>query len=193
MRRVLSMVCALTTCAGVAQAAPLPPSGTLDLKDGADAVLAGEADGDWAGWAVSSAGDVNGDGQADALVAAPKADPHGREDAGTVYVVFGPLAAGKLGERPGFRIDGANPGDRAGTAVAAAGDVNGDGLGDVLVGAPHVPDSGAEGSGTAYLVLGRAAAAPVDLSDAAAARRFTTGAAGDQTGVAVGAAPDMDG
>ena len=90
MRRTLLAVSVCAMCAGVASAAPLPPSGTLDLNDGADATIAGEGATDWAGWAVANAGDVNGDKIPDLLVAAPKADPHGRQDAGTVHVIFGP-------------------------------------------------------------------------------------------------------
>ena len=48
----------------------------------------GEADNDWAGWAVSSAGDADGDGLHDILIAAPRQDANG-EDAGTVYLVYG--------------------------------------------------------------------------------------------------------
>src|SRR4051812_44796948 len=111
MRAVLFAACAVACCAGVADAATVPPSGTLDLSTGADAALAGEGNGDFAGWAVAPAGDVNGDGHQDLLVAAPKADPNGRQDAGTVYVVFGPRQGlpdklAQLGSR-GFRIDGA--------------------------------------------------------------------------------------
>src|SRR4051794_31749463 len=197
MRKALLAGCAVFCAGGVAVAAPVPPSGTLDLSTDADAVLAGEAPDDRAGWAVASAGDVNGDGKADLLVAAPKADPNGRQDAGTVYVVFGPAQGlpGKLGQlgARGFRIDGAAAGDRAGTAVAGVGDVNGDGRADLLVGAPHVTDAGAEGAGSAYLVLGRQATTAVDLADPAAALRLSTGVEGDQAGVSVAAAPDMDG
>src|SRR4051794_7717628 len=197
MRRILLSVIAFACCASVANAAPVPPSGTLDLSTDADVALAGEGADDWTGWAVAPAGDVNGDGRPDVMIAAPKADPHGRADAGSGFVFFGPVtglptALGDLGTR-GFRIDGAASGDRAGTAIAAAGDLNGDGLGDLLVGAPRVTDNGEEGAGAAYVVLGRAATFPVDLSDRNAAMRFATGVARDQAGVAVAAAPDMDG
>src|SRR5262245_26914987 len=102
MRRILLAVSVCVTCAGVASAAPLPPSGTLDRNDGADAVINGENATDWTGWAVSAAGDVNGDKVPDLLVAAPKADPFSREDAGSVYVVFGP-ATGLPATLPGTR------------------------------------------------------------------------------------------
>ena len=89
--------------------------------------------------AVAGAGDVNGDGLPDMVVSVPFAGNNGRQGSGSAYVVFGTrspanidLAA--LGVR-GFRIDGAAAGNEAGRAVAGAGDVNGDGLADVLVGA----------------------------------------------------------
>ncbi len=193
MRTVLALLSALALPA-TAAAAPLPPSGTLDLAGDADATLAGEAPGDQAGWAVAPAGDVNGDGKADYLVGAPNADPGGRKDAGRVYVVFGPPASGKLGDH-GFRIDGAAAGDRLGTAVAGVGDVDGDGFADVLVGAPKWTDSGgADGTGAAYLIRGSAAGGRIDLAAAPpTVTTFATGVVGDQVGVALAAAPDMDG
>src|SRR4029079_7171145 len=52
-------------------------------------VLSGENSLDYAGYSVSAAGDVNGDGFADMLVGAYGADPHGNESAGAAYVIFG--------------------------------------------------------------------------------------------------------
>ena len=87
--------------------------------------------------AVAGAGDVNGDGLDNILVGADLADNNGRSDSGSAYVVFGRRAADNvdladLGEA-GFRIDGAASSDEAGASVAAAGDMNGDGLYDLLV------------------------------------------------------------
>lgn len=115
---------------------------------------------------VAPAGDVNGDGRPDLIVATGNASD-GAEFA-SVYVVFGSadrttVDLGDLGTR-GFRIDGI-----AGSAVAAAGDVNGDGRGDVIVGAPlaHAVPVGAGASvfgGAAYVVFGKKDGATVDLS-----------------------------
>ena len=163
-----SCVAGIAALATGASAAELPLSGTLDLATDADGRLAGEAVGDAAGWAVAPAGDVNGDGRPDLLVGAPGADPQGRKDAGTVYVVFGPAgglptALGSLAAR-GFRIDGGAAGHRVGTSVSAAGDVDGDGFGDVLVGAPQWAwGDGDDGPGAAFLVRGGPGTAPVDL------------------------------
>ena len=105
-------------------------------------------------FSVAGAGDVNGDGHADVMLGAPFAGPNG-----AVFVVYGKadtftVDVGSLGGK-GFRIDGA-PGDHAGSAVAPAGDVNGDGRGDLLI--------GASGTGRAYVVFGPAPPANVDLA-----------------------------
>lgn len=192
-------ILALATVAESAAAAELPLSGTLDLATDADGRLAGERDGDGAGWAVAPAGDVNGDGRADLLIGAPNADPGGRTDAGSVYVVFGPAtglpsALGALGAR-GFRIDGAAAGHRLGTSVSAAGDVDGDGFGDVLVGAPHWAwGDGEDGPGAAFLVRGSAANDTVVVAlSSPRVTRFSTSGARDQAGMSVASTPDMDG
>src|SRR5436309_938634 len=82
----------------------------------------------------AGAGDVDADGRADVLVGAPFADNNRRKDSGSAYVVFGEASPTRidlaaLGGR-GFRIDGEDEQDVAGSAVAGAGDVNGDGRAD---------------------------------------------------------------
>ncbi len=158
----------------------------------------GAAASDRAGRAVAGLGDMNGDGRADILVGAHGADNSGRANAGSAYVVFGKssnatvdLAA--LGNQ-GFRIDGASASERTGWAVAAAGDVNGDGPADLLVGAPFADNNLRQGSGSAYVVFGKSSSTNVDLAvlgdqgfriDGAAAQSFTSeamSAAGDLNG-----------
>ena len=82
------------------------------------------------GYSVSSAGDVNGDGYSDVIVGAPGEN----SNTGKVYLYLGgPLG---LPATASWTAVGQNPGDSFGHSVAAAGDVNGDGYGDILVGAP---------------------------------------------------------
>ncbi|MFN7971728.1 MAG: integrin alpha [Acidobacteriota bacterium] len=123
--------------------------------------------------ALSRAGDVNGDGFDDFMIG----DPNLGSARGSAFVVFG--AGGGFPAYPfwfdvatldgtnGFEIQGVAPGDRAGTSVAALGDVNGDGRGDLLVSAAGV----AGGSGAAYVVYGPVlrARSPSRASTAAAA------------------------
>ncbi|MFO1038999.1 MAG: hypothetical protein U1E45_19325 [Geminicoccaceae bacterium] len=166
--------------------------------------LPGQSAGDGAGGAVSSAGDVNGDGYADLLIGAPDNDAGG-DSAGAAYVVFGhggafaatvdlnTIATG-LG---GFKIQGQTGTDFAGSAVSSAGDVNGDGYTDLLVGA-FGNDSGADLAGAAYLVYGKASGfgAVVDLDQVAGGIggfKIQGEAATDLAGRAVSAAGDVNG
>lgn len=121
-------------------------------------LLDGESAGDEAGRPVSGAGDVNGDGFSDFIVSALRADGAG-ESSGRVYVVFGrkdnfPLSLLDVhrGDN-GFVLEGADAGDSAGASIASAGDINGDGIADILVGASNVDSSG-DAAGRVYVVFG---------------------------------------
>ncbi|MBX9605385.1 MAG: FG-GAP-like repeat-containing protein [Gammaproteobacteria bacterium] len=123
------------------------------------------------GEAVGPAGDVNGDGVDDLLIASPYASVGGLSRAGQVFVVFGSRAGfaaevslATLNGTNGFRLDGATAFEHSGSRVAAAGDVNGDGFGDILVGRPGAAPGGLEFAGGAYLVFGHAGAFPASLS-----------------------------
>jgi len=162
-------------------------------------LLFGAAASDRTGYCVHSAGDVNGDGFADVIISASGADPHG-PNSGSSYVVFGkaggftPLVAlSALNGTNGFRLDGAVAGDNSGLAVSAAGDVNGDGFDDVIVGAVGVNYS----SGAAYVVFGKTSgfAPAVDLSalNGTNGFRLDSAAVGDNTGFAVSTAGDVNG
>ena len=119
---------------------------------------------DYSGRAVHHIGDVNNDGFGDLLVASPSA----ADNTGRIYVVFGrtpgePVQLGKLADtNGGFEIVGEAPGDIAGTAISAAGDVNGDGIRDLLIGAPKAAINGPS-TGAAYVVFGKASTDPVFL------------------------------
>ena len=104
--------------------------------------LDGVSASDASGSSVASAGDVNGDGFADLIIGAPGADPNGNSYSGSSYVVFGKASGftsginlSSLNGTTGFRLDGVASSDYSGASVASAGDVNGDGFTDLIVGA----------------------------------------------------------
>lgn len=127
--------------------------------------ITAEADGDGLGLAVAGGGDINGDGRPDVILGAPGADNY----AGAVYVIFGPLdevgevpLAELLGVDPprALRLDaGSGPSHRLGGALAMGGDFNGDGLDDLVLGAPGQPSV----PGTAYLLYGNDAWSSIHL------------------------------
>ncbi len=150
-----------------------------------------------AGSFVAGIGDLNGDGRPDLAIGAPQTEVTGRPHAGSAYVVFGRSSAetqklNALGAG-GFRIDGAATFDLAGTSVGGAGDVNGDGRPDVIVGAPAADNNGRQDSGSAYVVFGGAAGGTVDLAALGGAGfRMDGGAPGDRAGSSVAGAGDWN-
>lgn len=150
------------------------------------------------GQSVSGAGDVNGDGVADLVIGAPWRDSDGDADSGAAYVIFGhtgrfgDVDLTKLGPR-GFAIRGAATADLAGGSVSAAGDVNGDGFGDLIVGA-DLNDNGGDGAGEAYVIFGHAGGfADIDLADLGRAGFVLRGGPGDRLGYSVAGAGDVNG
>jgi FG-GAP repeat protein/flagellar hook capping protein FlgD len=120
-------------------------------------MLTGLEAGDSFGASVTGAGDVNGDGIPDFLVGAPRA----RGIAGitgTVSLYLGNTDS--VFTSPDLVLEGEVAGDAFGFAVAAAGDVNGDGYDDFLVGAPSA-DAVAFDAGRAYLFKGGATVSAV--------------------------------
>ena len=164
--------------AGIAYLIYGPVLGDIDLAT-ADARLLGEA-GDLAGHSVAGAGDVNGDGFDDLIVGADGHDGY----RGAAYLIHGPVAGDIDLAMASARFLGEASSD-AGWAVAAAGDINGDGLDDLLIGAKGL--NGHDGG--AYLIFGPAAG-DVDLANADV--RFL-GATGSQLGISVASAGDVDG
>ena len=118
-----------------------------DLAD-ADTILLGEASADFAGRAVSP-GDLDGDGQDDLVLSAYFAD-RGLYAQGAAYAMAGPFS-GVYNMGDGATFLGGTSGLYAGMIVAGAGDIDGDGLQDLLVGGPL---GGAIGEGEAYLLHG---------------------------------------
>ncbi len=136
------------TDAGMAAIFLGTPSGSISMS-AADAVLTGVVAGDYAGYSVAGAGDVNGDGYDDVVVGAYGADDS-TSGGGAAYILWGPLAGSKsLGDAETI-VMGDSASGRLGISVAGAGDINSDGQADVLVGA----DRYYGGLGAAYLVLG---------------------------------------
>jgi hypothetical protein len=103
------------------------------------------------GSSVATAGDVNGDGYADVLIAAPGYD-NGQNDEGRAYVYLG-SASGLVTTLFPWMIESDQAGARLGRSVATAGDVNGDGYADVVLGLPYY-DNGQTDEGRAFLYLG---------------------------------------
>ena len=140
-------------------------TGTIELSslDGSDGfVINGIDEGDRSGRSVSGAGDINGDGVADLIIGAVYADPNGNSSAGESYVVFGGAGTGSTGAlelssldgSDGFVINGIDEDDRSGRSVSGAGDINGDGVADLIIGANRADPNGNDDAGESYVVFG---------------------------------------
>jgi glycosylphosphatidylinositol phospholipase D len=146
----------------------------LDLADGArdgrigpsaldgprGFVINGAAADDFSGQLVDAAGDVNHDGIADLILSAPERNNAGPTP-GKAYVIFGRTSfpavveLSALDGTDGFLIRGSGGNDEVGSSVAGAGDVNGDGIADIIVGVYDASPSGRANAGQAYVIFGR--------------------------------------
>jgi len=180
-----------------------PATLELALLDGSNGFRIENDVGDEAsGMPVSAAGDVNGDGIDDIIMGSPGTDPHGI-NSGSAYVIFGKstpfsgtLNLSTINGTNGFRIDGSLQGDFLGSAVSGAGDFNGDGFDDLIVGAKYADPNG-HNSGAVYIVFGTNTGLPatLDVSILNYKNGFPLeGLAGDdELGYSVSAAGDVNG
>ncbi len=169
-------------------------------------VINGQCANDQSGWSVANAGDVNGDGLADLIIGAPGGDPVSptRNNGGRSYVVFGKTgttsvdltAIGQSTGTGGFVINGWAANDQSGASVSSAGDVNGDGLADLIIGASYSDPATGSNAGRSYVVFGKSATLAIELSSVALGIGgfvINGQSAGDQSGGSVRSAGDVNG
>jgi Secretion system C-terminal sorting domain/FG-GAP repeat/FG-GAP-like repeat len=136
------------------------------------------------GWSVASAGDVNGDGYSDVIVGALLFD-NGESNEGRAYVYHG--SATGINTTAIATVESNQTSAQMGNEVASAGDVNGDGYSDVIVGA-YLFDNGQTNEGAAFVYHGSATgiittpAAIVESNQANAQMAFSVASAGDVNG-----------
>ena len=174
-----------------------------DLNGRNGLALNGIDEGDFSGTSVSGAGDINGDGIDDLIIGADSADPNDNNFTGQSYVVFGSkkrfpssLELSALDGSNGFTLNGINEGDATGRSVSKAGDINGDGIDDLIIGAAQASPNG-DSSGESYVVFGNKEEFPssLELSALDGSNGFTLNGIDefDASGTSVSGAGDING
>lgn len=177
----------------------LPSSIALGTLGAAGVTFLGVATGDQAGFSVAGAGNIDPDAFDDILIGARLADPLGRIDAGQTYLVHGDAALPSLIQLPASGVPGVDvvnggaAGDMSGFSVDGAGDVNGDGISDLLIGGRNSDPGGVSNAGRACVVYGLPAST-TDLGALGAGGTCIDGcAAGDVLGFDVTGGADVNG
>ena len=179
-------------------------TGNVDLTtlDGSNGFkFTGASNRDGTGYSVSSAGDMNGDGYDDLIISAPFTNTY----TGSAFVVFGKasgfapdISQADLDGTNGFKMNGLANNDYFGKSVSNAGDINGDGFDDIVIGASNADSNGLTNNGVSYVVFGKASgfSSTLDMSTLDGSNGFTiSGAGGDSVyvGSKVSNAGDING
>jgi len=162
-------------------------TGTLTTKD-ADVVIAGLTSGDWTGSATAANGDVNGDGIDDGLIGVQYADYTDTDD-GAVYLFYGPISGVTSVKDADVLIYGADPGHTLGYNAALSGDVDGDGIDDVGVGAP---DGTYGTAGDTWMLYADTLSSGTEIDVAKANAQMTGEDVGDRFGSAMDFGGDLN-
>jgi len=150
----------------------------------ADVTIAGFEDGEKLGFSVSYAGDVNSDDADDIIVGAPE-----NHSSGKALVFFGGAVAASMdSDDADVNISEGTPGMELGYSVNHTGDFNGDGIHDVIIGAPGFNG----GRGEAFVVFGNATLADIDLGVPGASFIAFIGNEVGRLGHSVSGSDDMD-
>jgi hypothetical protein len=160
-------------------------SQNMDISSKANASFIGEAAGDHAGFAVAGIGDVNGDGLDDILISAPSKNSTLKVN-GEIYLIFGKSSGWATDvslNTANASFIGENNNNAVGYSIAGAGDVNGDGLDDFIIGT-YINQT--------YLIFGKRMGWTKDLNLSNADASFIGEAANDHAGSALAGAGDVN-